>query len=174
MLNLIRTIKLDVQRNKNNPKGLFVVIFFRLVHLIAIQKEKKLWLWILGLPLLIIYRILVEWILCIELPAKTSVGPGLVIHHGQGLVVNNHTKIGRNVLLRHNTTIGCKVMEDGSQGPSPVIGDNVDIGANVVIIGGICIGDNVVIGAGSVVTKDIPKGSVVVGNPARIIKQIDK
>lgn len=34
---------------------------------------------------------LVEWILCIELPAKTSVGPGLVIHHGQGLVVNNNT-----------------------------------------------------------------------------------
>lgn len=65
-------------------------------------------------------------------------------------------------------------MEDGSQGPSPVIGDNVDIGANVVIIGGICIGDNVVIGVGSVVTKDVPKGSVVVGNPARIIKQINK
>lgn len=41
MHNLIRNIKLDVQRNKNNPKGLFVVIFFRLVHLIAIQKEKN-------------------------------------------------------------------------------------------------------------------------------------
>lgn len=53
----------------------------------------------------------------------------------------------------------------------PTIGDNVSLGANVTIIGGIHIGDNVTVGAGSVIVKDIPSNCVVVGNPARIIKQ---
>ena len=52
----------------------------------------------------------------------------------------------------------------------PTIGDNVSIGANVNIIGNITIGNNVEIGAGSVVVNDIPDNCVVVGNPARIIR----
>ena len=51
----------------------------------------------------------------------------------------------------------------------PWLGDNVDVGANVVVIGGVRIGNNVKIGAGSVVTKDVPDNCTVVGNPARII-----
>ncbi|HEC92754.1 MAG TPA: acyltransferase [Candidatus Atribacteria bacterium] len=51
------------------------------------------------------------------------------------------------------------------------IGNNVLIGANVVILPGIKIGDNTVVGAGAVVTKDIPKNSVAVGTPARVIKK---
>jgi putative colanic acid biosynthesis acetyltransferase WcaB len=53
----------------------------------------------------------------------------------------------------------------------PAHRDNVDIGANVCIIGDIAIGDNVIIGAGSVVTKDIPANSVAVGNPARVLEK---
>lgn len=54
---------------------------------------------------------------------------------------------------------------------SPIIGDNVTLGANVVIIGDITIGNNVIVGAGSVVTKSIPDNCIVVGNPARILRQ---
>ena len=72
----------------------------------------------------------------------------------------------------HCTTIGNKELRNGSFSKSPVIGDNVNIGSNVCIIGPISIGTNVIIGAGSVVTKDVPSNSVVVGNPARIIKNI--
>ena len=53
---------------------------------------------------------------------------------------------------------------------APIIGNNVNIGANVCIIGNIRIGNNVEIGAGTVVVKDIPDNTVVVGNPGRIIK----
>lgn len=53
------------------------------------------------------------------------------------------------------------------------IGDNVWIGGSVVICPGVTIGDNVTIGAGSVVVKDIPSGTVAVGNPARVIKTIN-
>lgn len=81
-----------------------------------------------------------------------------------------HAKsIGKNFSCRQNTTIGNK--SDGRPDELPIIGNNVTLGANVIIIGNIKIGDNVTIGAGSVVIKDIPANSVVVGNPAKIIKQ---
>ena len=60
----------------------------------------------------------------------------------------------------------------GKKSRAPILGNHVYLGANVIIIEPIRIGDNVIIGAGSVVVKDIPSGSVVVGNPARIIKKI--
>ncbi len=53
------------------------------------------------------------------------------------------------------------------------IGDNVWIGGSVTILPGVTIGDNCTIGAGSVVTKDIPANSIAVGNPARVIKQVN-
>ena len=77
--------------------------------------------------------------------------------------------IGKNFSCRQCTTIGNK--GDLRDDERPIIGDNVELGANVCIIGGVKIGNNVVIGAGSVVTKDIPDNCVVVGNPARIIRQ---
>ena len=56
----------------------------------------------------------------------------------------------------------------------PIIGNTVNLGANVVIIGNIHIGDNVIVGAGSVVVKDIPDNCIVAGNPARIIRFYSK
>ena len=55
-----------------------------------------------------------------------------------------------------------------------VVGDDVYIGNNVIILPGVTIGNNVVIGAGAVVTKDIPDNSVAVGVPARVIKTADE
>lgn len=81
----------------------------------------------------------------------------------------NAKKIGNNFVCRNNTTIG-NINNDYSQ--RPVIGDNVELGANVVVFGNIRIGDNVKIGAGAVVNKDIPSNCVVVGNPFRIIKKV--
>lgn len=72
--------------------------------------------------------------------------------------------------MRQCTTIGNK--KDGRNDLAPVIGDNVNVGANVVIIGNITIGNNVIIGAGSVVVHDVPDNSVVAGNPARVIKSL--
>jgi putative colanic acid biosynthesis acetyltransferase WcaB len=116
------------------------------------------------------YQIMIEWLLGIELPWDTQVGANLQLQHGVGLVVNHETIIGENCVLRNSTTIGNKKLADGSYSAAPKIGNNVDIGANVVIIGAITVGDNAVIGAGSVVVKDVPEGAVVAGNPARVIR----
>lgn len=161
----------DKEANRGNIKGIFVLAFFRTAQMCARMKGSLLW-W-LGLPIMISYRLLVEYVMCIELRAGTTVGEGLLLEHGFALVVNDRTIIGKNVHLRHCITIGCVKLPDGSQGPSPVIEDNVEIGANVSIIGGLVVGRNSRIGAGSVVVKDVPPYSVVVGNPARVIKQLD-
>jgi len=83
--------------------------------------------------------------------------------------VNCHTVIGDNALLRNGVVIGNKVLADGTDSACPVIGDDVEIGANAVIIGPIAIGDGARIGAGAVVTKDVPAGGIARGNPAVII-----
>ncbi|GAB3783999.1 serine acetyltransferase [Spirosoma horti] len=158
----------DWKRNHNSLKGRIVLPLFRAA---SSARQNKLIFFIL-LPYLILYRFLVEWVLGIELPYKTKINRGLVIYHGQSLVVNDGTVIGSNCTLRHCTTIGNKQNSDGSFSKCPIIGNNVDIGAHVCLIGPITIGDNVVIGAGSVVVKDVPSNSVVVGNPAKIIRKI--
>ena len=162
-------LAIDWRCNRKNVKGLLIVTFFRVTNIFAIQRERNKILWYFGLPVMIAYRIIVEWLLCVELPAKASVGPGLVIYHGQGLVVYAGVKIGKNVLLRHNTTIGNKIRHNGTLSGAPIIGDNVDVGCNSVIIGEISVGNDAVIGAGAVVTKNVPAGAVVAGNPARVI-----
>jgi putative colanic acid biosynthesis acetyltransferase WcaB len=118
---------------------------------------------------LVFYRLFVEWNLGIELPRKLIAGKGLIIYHGQALVVNQGVIIGENCVLRNSVTIGHKKLADGTFTKCPRIGNNVDVGANVCIIGEVTIGNNVIIGAGAVVIKDIPDNSIAVGNPARVL-----
>lgn len=162
----------DYSANRGNAKTIIVLFMFRLAQLFAKRRGSLTW-W-LGVPYMIFYRVVIEWIMGIELRPSTQIGSGLKIEHGFALVVNDRTVLGRNVHLRHSTTIGCVQLADCSQGPSPVIGDNVEVGANCVILGGITIGNRAKIGAGSVVVKDVPAGAVVVGNPARVIKVVDR
>lgn len=90
--------------------------------------------------------------------------------------------IGEHVMIAPNVTItptGHPVDPDlrkpGTQFSIPVrIGNNVWIGSNAVILPGVTIGDNSVIGAGSVVTHDIPKNVVAVGNPCRVLREINE
>lgn len=87
-------------------------------------------------------------------------------HQGFGIVISPMTTISEGTYIQHGITIG--VNEQTLK--APVIGKNVKIGAQAVIIGGIKIGDNAIIGAGAVVTKDVPPFATVVGGPAKVIK----
>ena len=158
----------DWSANRGNIKGQLVMFCFRLA---AACRRLPSPIWWLTIPYLAWYEIAIVWGLGIELRYKSVIGPGLKLFHGQATVLHEGTVMGTGCTLRQSTTIGSKMLSDGTQSTSPVIGNHVDIGANAVIIGPIKIGDDAVIGAGSVVVKDVPAGAVVAGNPARVIRQ---
>ena len=165
-MNVFAYLFQDRHANRQNFKAKLVLFMFRLAQLINRSMVLKVILY----PYLLLYRYWVDWVWGIELPRKLTIGKGLSLYHGHALVINQGVVIGDNCSLRNSTTIGHKKLADGSLSACPRIGNNVDIGANVCIIGDIEVGDNVVIGAGSVVVKSIPANSIAVGNPARILE----
>ena len=148
----------------SNTKGKIFIFFFRLSSFFTKNKILK----IVGIPVRLFYKIIIQWFLGIDIPDETKIGKGFDIYHGQGVVISSDTIIGDDVMVRQNTTIGNSTVGGGA----PIIGNNVQIGANSVIIGEITIGKNSVIGAGSVVVKNVPDNCVVAGNPAKLLKQI--
>ncbi len=160
-MHLFSYIGQDLAANRNNTKGRLITLLFRMASWVASRKSTK----ILFFPYLVFYKVIIEWGAGIELPWGTRIGPGLTIYHGQAIVIHKKVRIGSHCILRQSTTIGNARDGEGC----PVIGNHVEIGSNVCIIGPVRIGDNVIIGAGSVVIKNIPAGSVAVGNPARVI-----
>lgn len=110
-------------------------------------------------------KILKERLNC-TIPLGANIGFGTLFKHPFGLIINSKSIIGQNCTIRHNFTIGTIDLA-GNKTPSPKIGNNCYIGANVSIFGPIEIGDNSVLGGGAVVTKSFPEGSKLVGVPAR-------
>lgn len=161
-MNIIKFAFQDFSHNAGNTKGKIVCFFFRIANYSSRRKYLK---WIF-LPYNLLYKFIFEWIIGMEIPYSTKIGKGLKVSHLQAIVINRNTTIGNECQIRQSTTIG----NSKKGGRSPIIGDHVNIGANVCILGDINIGDNVTIGAGSVVIKDVPSGSTVVGNPARVVK----
>lgn len=99
------------------------------------------------------------------------IGSGLVVFHKMGAVIRAKS-IGKNVTISQGVTIGAGGGYNNTDSDNiPTIGNEVQIATNAIVIGNITIGDNAVIGAGAVITKDVPPGVVVVGNPQRIIKK---
>lgn len=164
------SFRADRVRNSGNFKTIVTLFSFRIAHLASRHRKFNTLANLYAIPIILCHRFLTEWLFCMELPAATEVGQGVIIDHGYALVINKHAVIGQNCRLRHCVTIGCKTNVDGTQGPSPRIGANVEIGSNVSIIGDIHVGNFVIIGAGSVVVKDIPESAIVAGNPAKVIK----
>lgn len=103
----------------------------------------------------------------IQIPVGTDIGDGLRISHFGNIVINPMAKIGRNFSIAQGALIGSA---EGKRKGVPVIGDNVIMSANSVVIGGVSIGDYVMIAPGAFVNFDVPAHSIVIGNPGKIIQ----
>jgi len=158
----------EIRNCKGNSKGLAFIICFRISQYFT----RNIFLRIIGLPFRLFYKFIFEWIIGIDIKDTTKIGVGFIIWHGFGIVVESSTVIGCNVTIRQNTTIGGGRFD--GEGKSPVIGDNVQIGANCLILGPVTIGNYACIGAGAVVLKNVPDYAIVAGNPAIVIKYVDR
>ncbi|MBI1953646.1 MAG: serine O-acetyltransferase [Candidatus Omnitrophica bacterium] len=105
----------------------------------------------------------------IEIHPGATIGRGLFIDHGMGVVIGETAEVGDNVTLFQGVTLGGTGKEKGKR--HPTIGNNVVIGSGAKVLGSFKIGDNVAIGANAVVVREVPPNSVVVGVPGRIVRQ---
>jgi serine O-acetyltransferase len=92
-------------------------------------------------------------------------GPGLVLIHATGVVINGRVRGGSDVYVEHQVTIGAE------RGQSPVLGNGIFLGAGSKILGAVTIGDGARVGANAVVVHDVPPHTTVVGIPARVVRR---
>lgn len=105
----------------------------------------------------------------IEIHPGATIGDGLFIDHGNGVIIGETTIIGNNVTLYQGVTLGGTGKEHGKR--HPTICDNVMISAGAKVLGSFTVGENSKIGAGSVVLEEVPPNCTVVGVPGRIVKR---
>ncbi|MEX2644603.1 MAG: serine O-acetyltransferase [Acetobacterales bacterium] len=138
--------------------GLHAVLWHRLAH--------RLWAWklyFLGRFVSHLGRILTG----IEVHPGATIGPGLFIDHGLGVVIGQTAEVGRDVTLYQGVTLGGTSLEKDKR--HPTLEDGVIVGSGAQILGPITIGKGARVGANAVVLSDVPAGVTVVGIPARIV-----
>jgi serine O-acetyltransferase len=109
-----------------------------------------------------------RWLTGIEIHPGATIGRRLVIDHGMGVVIGETAEIGDDCVIFHGVTLGGVKFDPVKR--HPTIGNRVLIGTGAKILGPITLGDDVRVGANAVVTKAVPAGKTVVGNPAVILE----
>jgi serine O-acetyltransferase len=165
VLDLIHVVSDDLSAHGNDPtrpgfQTLAVHRFGTFVHTLPRSLART--------PLVAAYR--AGYIFCrnfygIELPYSAKVGTGVVFEHQGGIVIHGASVIGDNCIIRQGVTLGNRHLNEPLAAPH--LGTGVNVGAGAKLLGGITIGDQVNIGANSVVLHNVAELETVVGIPAR-------
>ncbi len=107
-----------------------------------------------------------RFVLQIEVPRATRIGPGFRIDHYGGILINSQAVVGRNFTASQGLLIGA------TESGVPTIGDDVHCGVGVKIVGGIILGNCLKIGAGAIVTRSFEGHAVIAGVPARVLRPL--
>lgn len=140
--------------------GLHAVIWYRIAH------------WFFKHRLFFIARLLsqtAKWLTGIEIHPGATIGKGLLIDHGSGVVIGETAEIGDNCTIYQGVTLGGTGKDKGKR--HPTLGDNVMVGSGAKILGPFKVGDNSKIAANAVVLEEIPENCTAVGVPARIVRR---
>ncbi|MBO7341232.1 MAG: serine O-acetyltransferase [Clostridia bacterium] len=104
----------------------------------------------------------------IEIHPGATIGRGLVIDHGSGVVIGETAEIGDNCTIYQGVTLGGTGKDVGKR--HPTLGNNVLVGSGAKILGPVKIGDNVKVASGAVVLTELPDHSTAVGIPAKVVR----
>lgn len=167
-LSLLAQIKEDwIAHGKDWTKPGFRAVAIQRFGVWRMKIEPK----ILRAPFSIFYRYLyrqVRNVYGIDLPYTVQLGRRVIIEHQSCIIIHGNCTIGDECIIRQGVTIGNRYLDRPFEAPK--LGKRVNVGAGVKILGSVTIGDDVNIGANAVVIKDIPSGQTAVGIPAKIMK----
>ena len=164
---LKKDIRVIFERDPAARSVIEVVCCYSGLHAIWLHRiSHKLYLkgWVL-LPRMI--SNLGRFLTGIEIHPGATIGEGLFIDHGTGIVIGETAELGRNVTLYQGVTLGGTGKEKGKR--HPTIGNNVVVASGAKVLGSFTVGDHAKIGAGSVVLKAVPAYATVVGIPGRVV-----
>lgn len=158
---------------RNTGKQWKWYMFYRLLfsyHLrfllyLRILQNRKL---ILFHPIAFVGRYLISKKHGLSILPQTKIGEGFRMIHPTAIDINPRSVIGKNVNVFKGATIG---WTEGKHRGAPVLGNNVQVGINSTVVGGIKIGDDVLIAPNTFLNQDVPSHSIVIGNPAVVISK---
>lgn len=164
---LIADFKIIFERDPAARNGLEVLFCYPGLQALLLHRLSH-GLWGLKLPLIprLISHI-ARFLTGIEIHPGATIGQGVFIDHGMGVVIGETAIVGDYVLIYQGVTLGGTGKETGKR--HPTLGENVVVGAGAKVLGNINIGNNVRIGAGSVVLREVPPDCTVVGIPGRLV-----
>jgi serine O-acetyltransferase len=113
-----------------------------------------------------------RWATGIEIHPAATIGDGVFIDHGAGVVIGETAEIGDDVTIYHGVTLGGTSLDRGKR--HPTIGDRVTIGAGAKVLGNLTVGHDSRIGANAVLVRSVSDNSVVVGVPGQVIARTHK
>lgn len=140
--------------------GFHALIFYKASHFL--YRKKRFFL----------ARMVSQWgrgFTGIEIHPGATIGSGLFIDHGLGVVIGETAEIGNNCTIYHQVTLGGTGKDHGKR--HPTLGDNVLVGAGAKVLGPVTIGNNTRIAAGSVVLQSLPCNCTAAGIPACVVRR---
>lgn len=141
-------------------KGFHALLIHRIAHRLWLQERRELAQYA---------AFVCTRALAVDIHPAAVVGSGILLDHATGLVIGETARVGDNVSILHNVTLGGTGKSRGDRHPK--VADGVLIGAGATLLGNIQIGRCSKIAAGSVVLKDVPAYATVAGVPARVVRQ---
>ena len=156
-------------RDPAATNGVEIVLLYSGVHaLLAYRVSHKLYLSEHHFSARFVSQ-LTRFLTGIEIHPGATIGKGLFIDHGMGVVIGETAEIGDNCTIYQGVTLGGTGKDVGKR--HPTLGDNVMVGSGAKILGPVNIGSNVKVASGAVVLEDIPDESTAVGIPARVVRR---